>query len=354
TPDARIKDRFVIVDAVGVTEADLHDTVPLERQPGVPFDKLLQRLAYGERDPDLISSVAARIARLDHSITKEDRAELEEAAGVRLQDLAHLLVDALDPDRHLAEACRATGKDEPSLDEVAAAKAELIEAAARPFDNPELRAKLIDVRRSYEQLIDEASKDVLLDAGFSRDATDRARHTVESFQAFIEEHKDEITALQILYSRPYSQRLTFKEIKELAHAIGRPPYRWTPEQLWQAYETLDRSRVHGSPGHVLTNIVSLVRFALSQDNELVPFPDLVQGRFSTWITQQETAGRTFTDEQLVWLGRIRDHIAASLVIHPEDFEGVPFVQHGGLGKAYELFGEKLTPLLDELTEVLAA
>lgn len=354
TPDAKVKDRFVIVDAVGVTEADLHDTVPLERQPGVPFDKLLQRLAYGERDPDLISSVAARVARLDRSITKEDRAELEQAAGVRLQDLAHLLVDALDPDRHLAEARRATGKDEPSIEEVATAKAELIEEAARPFDNPELRTKLIEVRRSYEQLIDEASKDVLVDAGFSLDATDRARHTVESFQAFIEGHKDEITALQILYSRPYSQRLTFKEIKELAHTIGRPPYRWTPEQLWQAYETLDRSKVHGSPGRVLTNIVSLVRYALQQDEQLVPFPDLVRERFSTWIAQQETAGRTFTDEQRVWLGRIRDHIASSLMINAEDFEGVPFVQHGGLGKAYELFGEQLTPLLDELTEVLAA
>ncbi|MGH8301539.1 MAG: type I restriction-modification enzyme R subunit C-terminal domain-containing protein, partial [Steroidobacteraceae bacterium] len=145
-----------------------------------------------------------------------------------------------------------------------------------------------------------------------------------------------------------------KEIKELAHAIGRPPYRWTPEQLWQAYETLDRSKVHGSPGRVLTNIVSLVRYALQQDDELVPFPDLVQERFSIWIAQQEIAGRTFNDEQRVWLGRIRDHIAASLVINPEDFEGVPFVQHGGLGKAYELFGEQLTPLLDELTEVLAA
>ena len=354
TPDALVKDRFVIIDAVGVTEADLHDTVPLEREPGLPFDKLLQRLAYGERDPDLVSSVAARIARLDRSITKEDRAELEEVAGVRLQDLAHVLVDALDPDRHLARAQETSGKADPTPEEVATASTALIEAAVRPFDDPELRTKLIEIRRSYEQLIDEASKDALVEAGFSIDATDRARHTVESFRKFIEEHKDEITALQVLYSRPYSQRLTFKEIKELAHAIGRPPYRWTPERLWQAYETLDQSKVRGSPGRVLTNIVSLVRFALAQDEELIPFPVLVQERFEAWFSDQETAGRTFTDEQRAWLERIRDHIAASLAMGAEDFEGVPFVQHGGLGKAYELFGEQLTPLLDELTEVLAA
>ncbi|MGH9131530.1 MAG: type I restriction-modification enzyme R subunit C-terminal domain-containing protein, partial [Acidimicrobiales bacterium] len=156
------------------------------------------------------------------------------------------------------------------------------------------------------------------------------------------------------YSRPYSQRLTFKEVKELAHAIARPPYRWTTDQLWQAYETLDRSKVHGSPGRVLTNIVSLVRFALEQDSALVPFPDVVEGRFAAWMAGQETAGRAFTDEQRVWLERIRDHISASLAIGADDLESVPFVQHGGLGKAYELFGEALNPLLDELTEVLAA
>ncbi len=354
TPDAPAKDRFVIVDAVGVTEADLHDTVPLEREPTTPFDNLLQRLAYGERDPDLISSVAARIARLDKRITKEDRAELEEATGVRLSDLAHVLVDALDPDRHLAEARAATGKDEPPPEDVVEAGTKILDAAVRPFDDPELRTKLVEIRRSYEQLIDEASKDVVVQAGFSIDAADRARRTVESFAQFIEEHKDEITALQVLYSRPYSQRLTFREIKELANAINRPPHRFTPEQLWQAYETLDRSKVRGSPGRVLTNIVSLVRYTLHQDDELVPFPDVVHERFDEWVARQEASGRSFTDEQREWLERMRDHIAASLAITVEDFEAVPFVQHGGVGRAVELFGDDLSPLLDELTEVLAA
>jgi hypothetical protein len=32
----------------------------------------------------------------------------------------------------------------------------------------------------------------------------------------------------------------------------------------------------------------------------------------------------------------------------------PFAQHGGLGKAYQVFGEQFSPLLSELNEVLAA
>ena len=354
TPDAQAKDRFVIIDAVGVTEADLHDTVPLEREPTIPFEKLLQRLAYGDRDLDVISSVAARIARLDKRIGKEDRVELEDVAGVRLRDLTHMLVEALDPDRHLAAAQAATGHAEPTQEEIAHAANDLVDAAVHPFDNAELRTKLVEISRSYEQLIDEASKDVVLQAGFSVDAAVRARRTVESFHQFIEAHKDEITALQVLYSRPYSQRLTFKEIKELANAIARPPYRLTPEQLWKAYETLDRSRVKGSPGRILTNIVSLVRYAIHQDDELVPFPEIVRNRYDRWMARQAEAGRIFSVEQKAWLERIRDHVAASLGITVEDFEGVPFGQHGGLGKAFELFGQQLSPLLNELVEVLAA
>src|SRR3989442_6082993 len=123
----------------------------------------------------------------------------------------------------------------------------------------------VEVRRSYEQAIDEVSKGIVVEAGYSADATERAKATVRSFRQFIEEHKDEITALQILYSRPYKQRLTFKNIRDLAHTIAKPPYILTPEKLWQAYETLQRARVRGAAGRVRTDPVSLVRFQPHHD-----------------------------------------------------------------------------------------
>jgi type I restriction enzyme R subunit len=356
TPDARAKSRFVIVDAVGVTESDLNDSQPLERKPTVPLERMLKQLSFGSRDPDVISTIAGRLARLDRQLTKEDREELEELAGGRtLPELTRALVEALDPDRHVETAKTETGKEEPAKEEVAAAAEQLLDLAVAPLaTNPELRERLIEVRRSYEQTLDEFSKDKVIAAEYTIDGADRARQTAKSFRAFIEDHKDEITALQILYSRPYRQRPTFKEIKELAHAIGRPPYQWTPEKLWQAYEALERSKVRGSGGRVLTDMVSLVRFALEQEDELVPYPQLVDERFQAWLLAQENAGRTFTPAQLAWLERIRDHVAASLAISAEDFDYTPFVEHGGIGKAYDLFGEDLTPLLDELNEALAA
>ena len=62
----------------------------------------------------------------------------------------------------------------------------------------------------------------------------------------------------------------------------------------------------------------------------------------------------FSDEQRQWLEAIRDHIAASLAIQMDDFDYVPFAQRGGLGKANQVFGKDLGPLLNEMNEVLAA
>ncbi len=90
------------------------------------------------------------------------------------------------------------------------------EALAPLASNPDLRNAIVDVRKSYEQTIDEVSKDTVLFAGHSEEGREKAAAMVASFKEYIEEHKDDIRALQILYSRPYHERLTFAEIKELA------------------------------------------------------------------------------------------------------------------------------------------
>ena len=216
TPDAQAKDRFVIVDAVGVTEADLHDTVPLERQRHVSFDKLLNQIGLGSRDPDVVSSVASRLARLNRRITAEDRAEVESVAGVELSELVHHITDALDPDRQHEVASAETGTDEPTLEQVAATTQRLIAEAIQPLaGNSELRQKLVDIRRSYEQVIDKASRDRVISGEFSIDATHRARSDVESWKKFIENNRGKITALEVLYHQPYGGGLTYDDIREL-------------------------------------------------------------------------------------------------------------------------------------------
>jgi len=354
TPDASVKTHFIIVDAVGLCEEEMSETEPLERKRNVSFEKILEAVSFGNREPDVLSSLASRLARLDHQLTDEDRKLVHETAGQPLAAITKGLVEALDPDVQADAARAATGAAEPSADQVAQAAAKLLADAAKPIaTNPKLRLQLSEIKRSYEQTIDKITKDELISAGLDPAAREKAQSMIRSFEEFIEQHKDEITALQILYSRPYKQRLTFKEIKELAETIERPPRAWTPERLWHAYEALDRSKVRGSGGRVLTDIVSLVRFAIHQQDELHPFEDDVNARFARWMAQQESSGRKFTDEQRQWLEAIRDHVATSLTIEADDFEYEPFVQRGGLGKAYQVFGKDLEPILKELNEVLA-
>ncbi|MYB04345.1 MAG: DEAD/DEAH box helicase, partial [Acidimicrobiaceae bacterium] len=350
TPDARVKDRFVIVDAVGVTDAGLHDTVPLERKKGVSFDRLLNQIGVGSTEEAVVSSVASRLSRLNRRITAEDRAAVEKVAGIGLDDLVRQITDALDPDRQHTEAAAETGTDDPTPEQVKATAKRMITEAVQPIaGNAELREKLIDIRRSYEQVMDTASKDKVISGEYSREAADRAREQTQSFRQFIEDNKDEITALQVLYSQPYGGGLTYTDIRELAQAIGRPPHRWTTEALWQAYETLDASKVKGSGHRVSTDLVSLVRPTLGHTNELVAYPDLVNERFESWLHQQQTLDRHFTDEQTAYLHLIKEHIAASLTAAPADLQNPPFSTHGGLGRAPQQNGNDRTPQLEEQT-----
>lgn len=106
---------------------------------------------------------------------------------------------------------------------------------------------LTGAKERSEIVIDTVSEDQVLSAGYSVEGTKQARRMVESFQAFLEENRDEITALQILLSQPYGQqRVTYAQIKELAAAIEHPPRVWTTEALWEAYAQLRRDKARGA------------------------------------------------------------------------------------------------------------
>lgn len=357
SPGAKSKTRFVLVDAVGITEIDMGEARPLERRKTVALKTLFEQIATTNRDPDVVASIASRLTRLDRQLTRPDRAELAQLAdGVDLGDIARNLVHAIDIDAAYEQARGALDDgEEPTDAQIDAVRKERIETAIKVLAaNAKLRSRIIEVRRSYEQVIDTVTPDTVVEAGFSVDATARAKQTITDWKAFIEENKDELDALQILYSKPAGKRITFAEIRELANAISRPPHVWTPERIWDAYETLERSRVRGHGGRVLTDLVSLVRFTIEDEPELMPWTDQVNARFETWLIDQQAQGVSFDRLQSQWLEMIRDHIAGSLTITIDDFFEPPFTQHGGLARARRVLGDNLDRLLDELTEVLTA
>ncbi len=358
TPDARRKTHFVIVDAVGVCERDKSPSRCVDRKPSVALEKVLNTVAAGAVSDEICATLATRLARLDQEVTEPQRAAIEkQCGGSAISDLTNKLLDAIDPDANAARAVaefKLPPEQAPTDEQIDKIERAAMTAALRPFLKPTLRRAILDIRAELDQVIDEVNKDVLLFAGQSQAAKEKARTVLANFRQFIEDNKDQIEALAILYSRPYRAGLRYSQVKELAEAVKRPPVAAPLERLWRAYELVEPEKVKGQGGRQLVDVVALVRHALDPALPLVPIGATVEERYQDWLARQAAAGLTYTAEQRKWLDAIKDHIASSLRIEQDDFDDVPFSAFGGLGKAYELFGEQLGQMLEAMNEGLAA
>nr|WP_306238751.1 DEAD/DEAH box helicase family protein [Ornithinimicrobium sp. HY1745] len=344
TPDAAAKTRFVIVDAVGVTEHDFVDP-PLNREKGISLKKLLDKAATLTLTEDETATLASRLAKLELQLTPEERAELDEVAGGSVRDLVRGLVDAVDPDTQ-AEVLE--GASDPE-----AARRDLLDRAVEPVAaNPELRTRILELRAAHDRVIDEVNKDVLLDAHGVVDPS-RAKVVVESWTQYLQDHRDEITAIQ-LATEAKVLRIPFTDIQELADRISRPPYNWTPDIIWDAYASIDVDRVRHSDRRTLTDLVSLLRYTVGLDNELVPYAARVQERYAAWLAQQEQAGTEFSPLERWWLDRMVDVIASSAGISAEDLDRSPFTDRGGVDGALRDLGDRAEGIIDELNTELTA
>ncbi|MBI2059419.1 MAG: DEAD/DEAH box helicase family protein [Nitrospirae bacterium] len=357
-PGIKRKSRFVIVDAVGVCERDKTDSRPFEKKPNVLFEKLLDAVALGARDADSLESLAGRLIRLEKRLDEHLADEVTATAkGKTLSEIAGRLLDAVNPDKIAEAAAGSTpGYKEPTAAALKTAADGLAQAAAAPLaGNPDLRQLLIKVHRTADQVIDVISRDRVLFAGGTPQSDLNARKTTASFREYIEQHKSEIEALQILYSRPYRHRLTEAMLKDLERKLRENHAAWTEDRLWDAFASVEPTKVRGrSQTGRFADLVSLVHFSLAHQPILQPFAESVHTRFKTWLESKSSKGTLFNAEQLAWLEFIRDHISTSLSIEAQDFDYSPFSQRGGLGKAHQLFGELFPKLLDELNEALAA
>ncbi len=357
SPDAMAKERFVIIDAVGVCDnPDLSDTVPLEQKPKVSFEKLLRAIRYGKPNRDNLSSMASRISRLQKKLTDEQSNEIKAITeGKSLSDFAFGFVEAIDSDKIFEQAQKefSDGYTEydPKKKEFEEITEKRIIEAIKPFiGNARLMERLPEIKSETEQIIDTYSIDVVEEAGYSPIAKEKAKGTIISFRKFIEENKDELTVLQAFYNK---RKLHWVDLKDMATKIKSPPYCLTTSKLWQAYQQLENEKVHGrTMNKHIVDFVSLLRFEIEKTKEIEPWLDTVDKRFAEWLGRQKESGASFTQEQLNWLEKIKNQIAESIEIIPDDFEYTPFEQMGGLGKATEVFGCEFNKLLVELNKEL--
>lgn len=297
------KDRFILIDAVGVEKSQKTESRSLERNPGLSLQDLLQGVAMGHRDDDTLQSLANRSTRLGKQANKKALKNIEQQSGKSVQALAN------------TKAAGITRSEETLTEqERQTARKQLVNAACAPFDNPDLRDNIESARREREQIIDHVNLDTLLVSDFGQQALENAQKLIQNFKDFIEQHKEEISALSFFYQQPYQRRaLTFSMIEELHEQLQKPPLLATTEKLWSAYSRINTERTLGrSQKRQLTDIIALVKFAIGLEEDLKPFVDQVNNKFKQWIFRHNAQRKTaFTQEQTEWLRLIKDHISAS-------------------------------------------
>ncbi|MEZ0166993.1 DEAD/DEAH box helicase family protein [Kineococcus sp. LSe6-4] len=344
TPDAKAKTRFVLVDAIGVTDHTFVEP-PLNRDKSISLKKLLDKAAMLQLTEPEAATLASRLAALELQLTPAERNELNGVAGEPVKDIVRGLVDAVDPDRQAQVKATAVDPDQ-------AIRGLIIDATQPLAANPSLRTRVLEMRQAKDRVIDEVTADKLVSA-YGEVDPDRAKSIVESWAKYVEEHKDEITAIQVMQEAK-GRRVSFEDIKQLADRIQRPPHSWTPELLWAAYEAVDAGSVRKSQAHTLTDLVALLRFTMGVDEELVPYAEVVRERYAAWLVQQEQAGVVFNDDERWWLDRMAKVIAASAEITEEVLEDAPFAERGGIDGALASLGDQTGHLIAELNERLTA
>ena len=361
TPSAKFtKDHFVIIDAIGVESSQKTDSRPLEKKPGMSLKDLLQNVAMGNTDEEILSTLANRLIRLDKQVNEKEKASFaEQANGYSINHVVKQLLNAHDPDTVESIEITVRGRmqnEAPAAIDAAIEKEKqkIIEDAVAVFHNPDLRNYIVDVRKKYDQLIDGINIDEVTNIGWVKDQQAAASLTISNFTAWIEAHNDEITALQIFYAQPYRRReLTYKMIKDLYEKIKTEQPLLSPLPVWRAYEQLGEA--NGSAKNELIALVSLIRKVSGIDTSLTGYDKTVDKNFQDWVFKKQAGAATkFTEEQMQWLRMIKDYVSNSFHVEKEDFELDPFNKNGGLGRMWQLFGEKTEEIINELNEVLAA
>lgn len=354
TPDAvggRTKDHFVIVDAVGVTDSPLVDATPMERlAPSVSLQTLLGKAGALTITPDEVSTLLARLDALERQLTPPQREELAGVGGgTSLRDVVRQLGTAADPDAVL------TAREEGGDDAVAT----LVRNAVAPLTgNPDLRARILEIRREKDILFDEVNADELLGTekvDHGREPMDR----VASFRDFLREHADELAVLQVLHGSG-SGRPTYAQLRELAERVSRVPTIGSVDALWRAYAALGEVADTGHRAGV-TDLVTILRHELAKDAgdgaaHIDSFGSVVEARLEAWIADQRARGVEFSESERWWVRRICDVVKSSVVVELDDLDRTPFTERGGTFGFVRDFGdvERARAVLHQLNQELTA
>ncbi|MEU2857556.1 DEAD/DEAH box helicase family protein [Streptomyces mirabilis] len=357
TADAIHKDRFVIVDTVGVTEHPKTDARPLVRDDDAPvpsLERLLRACGKGELlHPNDIATLAGRLSRLGRRLDERGRAAIEEylETDQTYEGLVRSLVRAADTEQPTVVRAEGPALNEP--DEFA----EITDAVGLLAASEELRAALLKAAQDSWLLIDHLSQDQLLEARGLMDH-EEARRVVDDWRTYMAEHTEEMLPLRIAFQERRPPREVLRELRELIGKVRATRREWTEARLWKAYVDLEIARGAARRNVGLVEFLSVMRYELGLDgNEFRPYRSTVESRLESWLARQQTAGVAFDDRQRAWLRQVVNVVAANATLTVASLDEGRRAAAGGYGDFVDAFKDsRWLPgeLVDELDRELGA
>lgn len=298
TPNAYSKDLFYLVDAVGVTEHEMKVTRPGaddETTPVMTLKELLERITHGNVQDEYLRLLAARLSRIYNKCKASERDEFARLARADMKDIAVGIYDALDADTL------------PPYIDINEPNNERKGLVAAIVNHPDARYYLLLLNAGFVTIL-QPGEDTLISKGFS---IEEAQNTIDAFETYINEHKDEIEALRVIYNNQ-GEPITYTMLKDLENKLKFANSKFNPTLLWNTYSLINPEAVTKfstkEEKEAVTNIIQLVRFAFRQITTLNSLHSTANQYFNLWCGQMQ---RSITDTQAALIKQIVSYIASN-------------------------------------------
>lgn len=301
TPNADTKECYYIVDAVGVTEHEKRMPHLITTSGGgkrtLSLEQLLEHLAHNEvSDENLIllrdycSTINRRYKdnalfgrHLDYFITTYGFAPRTVANNINNAFSEGVLAEYISPSHDNSMRMR------------------LIHCLV---SNISARKKLLEMQRGYYAVTEDEDK--IIYAGFSKES---AKTYIENFEKYLDENKDSIEALRIIYNSEDTV-ITHSMLVNLRDRLLSENRQYGAYQIWKNYKLLDSD---GSVEELdkkinvnaLTNLIQIVRFAYKKNQKLISLFTGYGQRFSLYCGQNQ---RILTDDQKEIMRQIAEYV----------------------------------------------
>lgn len=297
TPNAYSKDCFFLVDAVGVTEHEKSITSPSDSATTklISLKELLEKITHGNVSDDYLRLLASRLSRISHKCEEKDREKFISLAHISMMDIASNIFDTLE---------QGSLPEYVNVNESNTIRKALVHNIA---NEPDAREFLLILNAGFIETL-MPGEDMLISKGFSQE---EAQATTSAFEAYCEEHKDEIEALRIIYNNQ-GEPLTYAILKDLENKLKFANSKFNTSLLWNSYAIINPPMVkHSSTKEekeALTNIIQLVRYAFHQIERLESLYPSANQRFNLWCGQNQ---RPLTEEQIGVMQQVFSYIASN-------------------------------------------